>query len=76
MAHRVNKTKVNLQTVWEHLDQACGSLDHATHDLSLMVELPSDITQQLEQLDISRIISLKNQIEELIDSKDEKINTY
>lgn len=71
MASRINKTKSNLQTVWEHLDSACGSLENALQNISLMKNIPNNIKDTAEGIYVSDIVVLKNLIEELLDEKNE-----
>jgi hypothetical protein len=63
---KMNKTEKNLQKVWEHLDNACGSLDNALTNLSMMV-ISDDLKEEIERIDITKIVSLKSRIEELLE---------
>ena len=67
---RRNKTMNNLKTVWHHLDEACGHIDHATYELAMMKDLPEDVVKDSERIDFSLIVSLKNKIEEMIEEKE------
>lgn len=62
---RLNRTENNLERIWDNLDNASGSLDNALHDISLMANLPKEIKDSLDRIDLSAIVILKNQIEEL-----------
>lgn len=65
---RINKTKKNLQMIWQLLDDAAGSLDQAFHLLSSMSNI-TDIEDEAEKIDISAIVSLKNEVEELMNKE-------
>lgn len=69
---RINKTKSNLERVWENLDNACGSLENAFFDIASMVEMPEEIKKGYEGIDFSAIVNLKNEIEEMIEEKDKQ----
>ena len=74
---RVNKTKANLQNVWQQLDNASGELYNALDNLASMTGLDERIKRQAEQIDITRIDGLKQEIEALLEKKEnsnEKIN--
>lgn len=74
---RVNKTKANLQNVWQQLDNASGELYNALDNLASMTGLDDRIKRQAEQIDITRIDGLKQEIEALLEQKEnpnEKIN--
>jgi hypothetical protein len=74
---RVNKTKANLQNVWQQLDNASGELYNALDNLASMTGLDERIKRQAEQIDITRIDGLKQEIEALLEQKEnpnEKIN--
>jgi hypothetical protein len=74
---RVNKTKANLQNVWQQLDNASGELYNALDNLASMTGLDDRIKRQAEQIDITRIDGLKQEIEALLEKKEnsnEKIN--
>lgn len=68
---RTNKTKNNLRKVWEQLDNASGEIYNALESISRMTDLPDTIKRQVEMIDVSRIDMLKNEIEELIQTKKE-----
>lgn len=68
------KTKKNLETVWNQLDDACGSLDNASYNLGSMTGLPEEVNNLLDSIDLTRIVSLKNEIERLIFEKEEDQN--
>lgn len=65
---RLNKTKSNLELIWQQLDDACGSLDNAFDNIGSMTNL-ENIKADASQIDLSAIVDLKNQIEELIEEK-------
>ena len=68
---RINKTIKNLELVWKQLDNSCGELENALFNLSSMKNLDENIQNNIERNSIvfSEIVSLKNQIEELIEQK-------
>lgn len=68
---RVNKTVGNLERVWKQLDESCGSLDNALIALSSMSNLDEGIKKSIERNShaFGEIVSLKNEVEELIESK-------
>lgn len=61
------KTQNKLKEIWKQLDDACGLLDNATSNLSEFGNIPQEIKDELERFDIMEIVSLKNQVEELLD---------
>lgn len=65
---RLNKTKSNLENIWQQLDDACGSLDNAFYNIGSMTGL-EDIKDEASQIDFSAIVALKTMIEELIEKK-------
>jgi hypothetical protein len=69
---RLNKTENNLKLIWQQLDNASGELYNALDNLARMVELSDNIKRQADMIDITRIDGLKNEIEELIEMKEEK----
>ena len=68
---RINKTLKNLEMIWKQLDNSCGELENALFNLSSMKNLEENIQNNIERNSIvfSEIVSLKNQIEELIEEK-------
>jgi ABC-type transporter Mla subunit MlaD len=70
---RINKTVNNLKRVWHQLDNASGELHNAMENLALMVDIDDDTQRQAEGIDISRIDSLKNVIEQMIEEKGGKL---
>lgn len=72
---RINKTKGNLEIVWEQLDDASGSLYNALETLYRMTNLGNEESDErnlistLESIDISAIDNAKQEIEELIRKK-------
>ena len=69
MRNRLNKTEKNLQQLWDYLDQASENLNNVRENLHLMVDIPVEIEDKLEQLDITLINSIKNDIEKMIERK-------
>ena len=67
---RINKTKNNLQKVWELLDTTCASLENAILMISSMVDMPEDVEKSMNQIDFSAIVDLKEQIEILMEHTD------
>jgi len=67
---RINKTKNNLQKVWELLDTTCESLENPTLMISSMVDMPEDVEKSMNQIDFSAIVDLKEQIEILMEHTD------
>lgn len=67
----MKKTVSNLETVWQHLDDACGSLDNALTNISMMKDMPEHVKNSAERLQVEfeNIVSLKNKIEEMVESK-------
>lgn len=59
----------NLKVIWRQLDDACGSLDNATINIGNMDGLPEDVVKDIQSIDISKIVNIKNRIEELIKEK-------
>lgn len=57
----------NLETLWKHLDDACGSLDNAFHTLDELKDLPEDIKSQAELIDFDTIVNVKNTFEQLLE---------
>lgn len=52
------------------LDNASGELYNALDNLARMVDLPEIVKRQADMIDVDRIDSLKNEIEELIVGKE------
>ncbi|WAB25129.1 hypothetical protein M3_0178 [Lysinibacillus phage vB_LfM_LysYB1] len=67
---KVYKTKDNLATVWNQLDEACGSLDNATMALGSMTNLPANVVKAMECVDFSALVTLKNAVEEMLEEKE------
>jgi hypothetical protein len=67
---RMNKTKSNLQYLWDLLDEACGNLDQAFTHMSMMTDIPEEIKKSAEMIDFNAIVNIKNEIEKLIEEKD------
>jgi len=71
MRTRMNKTENNLQTVWEQLDNASGELDNALTNLGMMRNIPGEVKKSIDLIDTSQIVNLKNEIEKLMNKKDQ-----
>lgn len=69
MSKRINKTENNLQQLWDYLDQASGNLYNVIENLHFMVDVPEEIEDKLDRLDITLIDSIKNDIEKIIEEK-------
>lgn len=65
--NRTNKTKNNLQEVWNCLDSAYESMENAIDKLSSMADLPEDFVSEIDEFDISAISSLKQRVEVMMD---------
>ena len=66
---RTNKTKNNLQQVWNQLDEASGSLYNALDTIAQMTDMPDIVKRQADMIDVSIIDMLKNEIEEILEMK-------
>lgn len=68
---RLNKTIGNLEMIWKQLDQSCGFLDNAIINLTSMRNLDQELVNDIERagLAFQEIVSLKNQVEEMIEEK-------
>lgn len=64
---RINKTKNNLDTVWNNLDLAYEHMERAIEDLLQMTGLPDELKRIVEQYDLSEISIMKQEVEELMD---------
>ncbi len=64
---RVNKTKKNLQSVWEYLDMSYEFMEKALQQMSHMNLLSDETKEAADRFDISAISSLKQHIESEID---------
>ncbi|WP_214688058.1 MULTISPECIES: hypothetical protein [unclassified Exiguobacterium] len=53
-----------LMNLWEHLDSACGSLEHAQELVEECEFIPSYIKQGMSQIDFSLVTELKNRVED------------
>lgn len=67
---RTNKTKKNLENVWQQLDDVCGLLDQAFHNIGTMTNIPEETIYRIERIDVSAIVMLKNSVEALIQEKE------
>lgn len=61
--NRVNKTKNNLQEVWNDLDLAYENMEKAFEKMAAMVGLPDELEREINNFDMSAISSLKQHIE-------------
>jgi hypothetical protein len=60
--------KRDLEKVWKLLDGACDAIERMTYDNETL-----EILEENEKfIDLSAIVSMKNQVEELIESKSRK----
>jgi hypothetical protein len=66
---RINKTVKNLNYVWNHLDDATGSLYNAMQNLNLMTDIPQELKDRLDRIDISEIVAIREEIEDMIKAK-------
>ena len=78
---RINKTKNNLQSVWNNLDLAYEHMERVIEDLLQMNGLPDELERIVEQYDLSEISIMKQEVEELMLNADgtqrtTKINDY
>lgn len=78
---RINKTRNNLQSVWNNLDLAYEHMERAIEDLLQMNGLPDELERIVEQYDLSEISIMKQEVEELMFNTDgmqrtTKINDY
>lgn len=55
--------KHELQVIWNHLDDACGSLDNALMALEDWDEMPKEVSDAMKRVDFSALVILKNHIE-------------
>jgi hypothetical protein len=74
---RLNKTVGNLKTVWKQLDESCGLLDNAIINLTSMRNLDQEMINDIERagLAFQEIVSLKNEVEEMIENKKNQKNS-
>lgn len=63
----LNNRELELRVIWDHLDNACGSLDNALINLGSVEGLNSEIEKSMDGIDFSVIVSLKNMIEEQLE---------
>lgn len=64
---RVNKTKNRLMEVWNDLDEAYEQMEKSLEKLSAMSNLSSEFEQEINNFDISAILSLKQHVEIMLD---------
>lgn len=65
--NKLYKTQGNMQKAWDELDKAYEHMENAIEMLSKMNGLPEELTKELDQFDIGRIASLKQNVEMLMD---------
>ncbi len=65
--NKLYKTQGNMQKAWDELDKAYEHMENAIEMLSKMNGLPEELTKELDQFDIGRISSLKQNVEMLMD---------
>lgn len=65
---RINKTKNNLDTVWNNLDLAYEHMERAIEDLLQMTGLSDELEKMVEQYDLSEISIMKQEVEELMEN--------
>lgn len=70
MAERVYKTKKNLQTVWNQLDEALGNIDNATYSLACMSDIPKDVQDVVDRIDTGQLIIVRDTIGKLLEEKE------
>lgn len=63
-----NITKSNLAIILKQLDDACGSIDNAVININTIKKIPQEIKDSANNIDFSTIISVKNQVEELLEN--------
>lgn len=69
---RINKTKENFEIIYKQLDNASGELYRAIDNLARMVDLPKEIIEKFERIDVSLIDSLRYDIGKLIEEINHK----
>lgn len=69
---RINKTKENFDIIYKQLDNASGELYNAIDNLARMVDLPKEIIEKYERIDVSLIDSLRYDIGKLIEEINHK----
>lgn len=69
---RINKTKENFEIIYKQLDNASGELYRAIDNLARMVDLPKEIIEKFERIDVSLIDSLRYDIRKLIEEINHK----
>lgn len=65
---RINKTKNRLMEVWNDLDEAYERMERSLEKLSSMSNLSDELEQEMNNLDISAISSLKQHVEIMLDN--------
>jgi hypothetical protein len=64
-----NRTLKNLELLWIQLDDACSYLDNAQTNIATMKNLPEEIKELNDRIDLQKIVSLNNRVRELIELK-------
>lgn len=67
---RINKTISNLQKIWDKLDAAYENIESAFELLESMVDIPNNLSREMNKFDMSAISSLKQHIEQIIENKE------
>ena len=65
--NKLYKTQGNMQKAGDELDKAYEHMENAIEMLSKMNGLPEELAKELDQFDIGRIASLKQNVEMLMD---------
>lgn len=52
-----------LRTIWKQLDQVDGAFYNATENLAELENIPSEIMESLNRVDITLVTGAKNEIE-------------
>jgi hypothetical protein len=63
---KIYKTEKNLQNILDNLDKAYERMEKVIEDLSLMVNIPDGLKNDVEKFDMSAISRLKAEVEELL----------
>ena len=64
---KINQTKGRLMEVWNDLDEAYDRMEKSLEKLSLMSNLSDELEQEINNINISAISSLKQHVEMLLD---------
>jgi len=65
-------TVKGLKEIEKMLDDACGNIDNAIMALAELDNLPEEIKKRVEWFDLSEVVCLKNDIEQLMFDRIEK----